>query len=131
MTTSKTQEWSVERISDSVYHSKFVDCVRIISEWTADYFEIEGKDVLDFGCGEATTAIGMALQKQPRRMVGVEIQDEYLRCLPLARDQIGLGDDNAVRERDLPQALRDVRDRALEGRRIDDSDQAAQVEVVA
>jgi cyclopropane fatty-acyl-phospholipid synthase-like methyltransferase len=85
-----THSWSTKSISDPTYQSKFVDLVRIISEWTSDYFSIEGKDILDFGCGEATTALGMALQKKPRRIVGVEIQDEYLRCLPLAREQIGL-----------------------------------------
>jgi 2-polyprenyl-3-methyl-5-hydroxy-6-metoxy-1,4-benzoquinol methylase len=78
------------KIVDSTYREKFVELPRIISEWVGEYFPIEGKDVLDFGCGEATTALGLLLQSKPRRVVGVEIQDEYLRCLPLARQQLGL-----------------------------------------
>lgn len=90
MLKSYTDHWSAERISCPVYKAKFLDLPRIIEEWVAEYFPIEGKDILDFGCGEATTTLGMALQKAPKRSVGVEIQDEYLRCLPLAKQQIGL-----------------------------------------
>jgi SAM-dependent methyltransferase len=90
MTISKCKQWSAHSIADQTYRSKFIDLPRIISEWTSEYFSLEGKDILDFGCGEATTALGMALQKAPRRVVGVEIQDEYLRCLPLAKEQLGL-----------------------------------------
>jgi len=91
MKQSQASSWSTSTISDSTYRSKFVDLPRIISEWSAEYFSLEDKNILDFGCGEATTALGMALQKAPRRVIGVEIQDEYLRCLPLAKEQLGLG----------------------------------------
>ena len=47
------------------------------------------------------------------------------------RDEIGFAHDNAIREYDLPKALRAPRDRALDGCRIDDSDHAAQVKLVA
>ncbi|HUJ11305.1 MAG TPA: class I SAM-dependent methyltransferase [Verrucomicrobiae bacterium] len=57
----------------------------------AEHGGLAGKDILDFGCGEATAALGIALQYEPRRVVGVEIQQVELdRCLPHARDQLRL-----------------------------------------
>lgn len=84
------ESWSVERITDPVYRTKFVDVPDIIDDWLADYGGLTGKDVLDFGCGEGTMALGIALRKGARRVVGVEVLNVYRQCPPLARQQIGL-----------------------------------------
>lgn len=85
-------QYNKDAISNDEYRVKFIDLVNIISsvEWVGKYFDLRDKEILDFGCGEATTALGMALQRLPKRVVGIEIQDEYLRCKSLARDQIQL-----------------------------------------
>jgi len=82
--------WNLSQISDEVYKTKFSSLPSIISDWTGEFGGLAGKDILDFGCGEATTALGIALQHNPKRVVGVEIQDEYQRCTGLAKEQIGL-----------------------------------------
>ncbi|APH54652.1 Hypothetical protein GbCGDNIH9_1035 [Granulibacter bethesdensis] len=49
------------------------------------------KNVLEFGCGEGTTALGIALRHAPDRLVAIEIQaHELARTLPLAREQLGI-----------------------------------------
>lgn len=83
-------DWS-NVIRDDVYKTiRFVSLPNIISDWTCEYGGIRGRDILDFGCGEGTTAIGLALQHGPKRVVGVEIHPEMDRCEPLAREQLGL-----------------------------------------
>jgi len=83
--------WSVESIRDETYRTKFVNLPDSIDDWTRPYGGLNGATVLDFGCGEGTTAIGIALRKSARRVVGLEIQQpEVDRCVPLAKEQLGL-----------------------------------------
>lgn len=51
---------------------------------------LKNRDILDFGCGEGTTAIAIALGRGARRVVGLDIIPEVARCLPLAQKQLGL-----------------------------------------
>ena len=83
-------DWSIEKIQDPLYRTKFVTVPDIISDWLSETGGVYKKDVLEFGCGEGTMALGMALRKQPQRVVGVEVLDVYEQCLPMARQQIGL-----------------------------------------
>lgn len=83
-------QWSADKIDDATYHAKFIDVPRVISDWLSEHGGIAGKDILDFGCGEATMALGLALQYGPRRVVGVEIHDEIDNALPYATAQLGL-----------------------------------------
>lgn len=83
-------EWSAERIQDPVYRTKFVGVTDIIADWVASYGGLGGRDVLDFGCGEATMALGIALRYGARRCVGVEIHSEIDNAIPYAAAQLGL-----------------------------------------
>ena len=82
--------WSLDHCTNEDYRHKFTDVVRILGEWLEPYGGLTGKDALEFGCGEGTVALGVALQHRPRRMVGVEILDAYENCARLARDNLGL-----------------------------------------
>jgi cyclopropane fatty-acyl-phospholipid synthase-like methyltransferase len=77
-------------ITDTAYRGKFIGTVDVIADWVADYGGIAGKDVLDFGCGEGTMAMGIALRQQPRRIVAVDTHAEIDNCLPFARRELGL-----------------------------------------
>jgi cyclopropane fatty-acyl-phospholipid synthase-like methyltransferase len=79
--------WSAEAIADATYRSKFCVLPSVIRDWFGD---LAGGDILDFGCGEATTALGLALQHGPRRVVGVDIMPDVERCAPDAARQLGL-----------------------------------------
>jgi SAM-dependent methyltransferase len=84
------RRWSLDHCKNDQYRHKFTDVVRILVEWFEPFGGLAGKDVLEFGCGEGTVALGVALQHEPKRMVGVEILDVYEKCLPFARDNLGL-----------------------------------------
>ena len=60
------KKWSLDSITDETYRTKFVALPKIIAEWTAEYGGLAGKEILDFGCGEATAALGMTLQYGPQ-----------------------------------------------------------------
>ena len=82
--------WSAESITDAIYRTKFLDVPDIIADWTREYGGIAGRDVLDFGCGEATMALAMALRHGARRVVAVEIHEEIDNCARYARQQLAL-----------------------------------------
>ena len=82
--------WSAETIKDPTYRAKFVDVPNVISDWLGDHGGLEGRDILDFGCGEATMALGIALRFKARRVAAVEIHKEIDNCLPYARAQLCL-----------------------------------------
>jgi cyclopropane fatty-acyl-phospholipid synthase-like methyltransferase len=107
------EDWRADSIVDETYRTKFMYLPNIIEDWLLEYGGLQGKELLDFGCGEATTAIGMALRKRPKRIVGVEIQPNLERCLPLAQAQLRLSrlPDNLELRRIEPGTLHDPRDR--------------------
>lgn len=84
--------WSVDAITDDTYRTKFTYLPQIIGEWVAEHGGLSGKDILDFGCGEATTAIGVALRHPTSRVVGVDIVSDIERCGPLAQQQLRLAE---------------------------------------
>jgi len=77
-------------IEDPIYRTKFFDLPDIITQWTAPYIEVEGAQILDFGCGEGTTALGLALRGHARRVVGVDIGPDPDLCAPYARQHLDL-----------------------------------------
>jgi cyclopropane fatty-acyl-phospholipid synthase-like methyltransferase len=85
-----SEEWSADRITNAVYRNKFINVTDVIRDWVADHGGLAGKDVLDFGCGEATMALGIALRHGARRVVGCEIHKEIDNCVPYAKAQLGL-----------------------------------------
>lgn len=87
---STKMNWSSDAIKDQVYQAKFVTVPDIIEGWLSEHGGLAGKDMLEFGCGEGTMALSMALRKGARRIVGVEILDVYEQCLPIAQCEIGL-----------------------------------------
>jgi 2-polyprenyl-3-methyl-5-hydroxy-6-metoxy-1,4-benzoquinol methylase len=65
--------WSLNRITDKTYFQKFTYLPTIIEDWMAPHGGLKGKEILDFGCGEGTTAMGLALQHEAARVVGIDI----------------------------------------------------------
>jgi SAM-dependent methyltransferase len=105
--------WSLDRISDETYRQKFTYLPSILQDWMAPYGGLHGKEILDFGCGEATTAMGVALQYEATRVVGIEIGRDADRCLPLAQQQLGLEElpPNLTLHRTMPGKMHDPADR--------------------
>lgn len=77
-------------MNDATYRAKFIDVPNIIADWLGDHGGLAGRDVLDFGCGEATMALGIALKHGARRVVGVETHEEIDNAMPNAKAHLGL-----------------------------------------
>jgi SAM-dependent methyltransferase len=77
-------------VADPTFRVKFFDLPDLIAQWTAPHIKMEGARILDFGCGEATTALGFALRKGASRVVGVDIVSDPDLCAPYAREHLGL-----------------------------------------
>jgi len=71
---------------DELYKSKFVDIPNIIADWAGS---LADRDILDFGCGDGTIALGIALHHNPHRITGIDTHDVMNLVLPQARQQIG------------------------------------------
>lgn len=99
--------WSCDTINDAVIRTKFITLPETIAQWVGDYSKsvalpatiakwigdyspLKDMEILDFGCGEGITALGLALQYAPSRVVGVDIMPDPERCLPVARSELGL-----------------------------------------
>lgn len=82
----------IDAIQNPVYRTKLLELPRIITEWVGEHRPLDGCDILDFGCGEATTALGFALRPGIGQVVGVDIMPDPDRCAPLARQQLGLAE---------------------------------------
>jgi cyclopropane fatty-acyl-phospholipid synthase-like methyltransferase len=85
-----TETWSIDRINDPTFRTKFLQCPDIIAAWVGDHGGLADRDVLDFGCGEAPMALGMALRCGARRVVGAETHGVLDDALPVAKAQLGL-----------------------------------------
>lgn len=81
---------AIKNINDDTYKTKFIELPRIINEWTSEYGGLSNNRILDFGCGEGTTAMGIALQYKTSSVTGIEIQSEIENCLPLAKKHLGV-----------------------------------------
>lgn len=81
---------TIWKSDNPIHQHKFTNVVDIISDWFQPYGGVAGKDVLEFGCGEGTVALGMALRKAANRVVGVEILDVIDECEANARANFGV-----------------------------------------
>ena len=77
-------------MQDPHFKARFVDVPAILADWFRPHRPIDGASVLDFGCGEGVTALGMALGFSPRRVVGVDIMPDPERCLDVAKKNLSL-----------------------------------------
>lgn len=69
--------------------SKFLELPYYLHLWTKDYGGLKGKKVLDFGCGEGTSAAGIALL-HGAMVHGVDINSEAKQCASFLKDHLGI-----------------------------------------
>lgn len=82
--------WSDAGISDEWFASHFRYAADVVHDALASRLDPAAASLLDFGCYDGITALGLLLRHGWRRVIGVDI-DPGFDCLPrLAREQIGL-----------------------------------------
>jgi len=77
-------------IDDEAFKIRYINLPDIIYSWINDSLKWETSDILDFGCGEGITALGVARRFNPRSICGVDIMPDPLQCLPRAKQVLGL-----------------------------------------
>jgi SAM-dependent methyltransferase len=76
--------------TDDTFRGKFVEVPQIISSWADSFGSLQGKRILDFGCGEGTIALGVACNYGPKLVVGSDINREHRACRSNAASYAGL-----------------------------------------
>jgi SAM-dependent methyltransferase len=82
--------WSASKIIDPDYRATFVDVPDVIEARLADRGGLDEREILDFGCGPATTALAFALRYPKSRVTGMDVMPDMLACQPRAAAQLGL-----------------------------------------
>lgn len=77
-------------MQDPHFKARFVDVPAILADWFGPHAPIGGASILDFGCGEGVTALGLALGFDPARIVGVDIMPDPERCLEVAKANLSI-----------------------------------------
>jgi trans-aconitate methyltransferase len=77
-------------IRDPGMRVRFMDLPDIIHDWLSPHLPLEGARILDFGCGEGVTALGMAVRYRPNLMLGCDISAEVHHCADIAGTHFGL-----------------------------------------
>ncbi len=77
-------------LNDPSLRQKIFGIPQIIDDWLAPYGGLQGRRVLDFGCGFGETAAGMALGFDSMVVDGVDTQPKPVRCAEILRDSFGL-----------------------------------------
>jgi|CXWL01.1.fsa_nt_gi SAM-dependent methyltransferase len=77
-------------IDDEAFRVRYINLTDIIQSWVGDRLSWKTSDVLDFGCGEGITALGVARRFNPRSVRAVDIMPDPLQCLPRAKQVLGL-----------------------------------------
>lgn len=80
-------EWNID---DEGFKTRFVKLPDIIGDWTKDHLDLKTSDILDFGCGQGITALGMAMRHNAQSVTAVDIMPDVNQCLEVARTSLGI-----------------------------------------
>jgi len=82
--------WTDDRITDEWFASHFRYAADVVNEALAPVAPPATSSLLDFGCYDGTTGLGLLLRHGWKRVVGVDIDPGFDALPRLAREQIGL-----------------------------------------
>lgn len=82
--------WTADTITNQVFKDKFKTISDIFSQWLSPVMDISQATILDMGCGDGAMSLGLALNLNPRKVIGVDINSEADALLGVAAEQIGL-----------------------------------------
>ena len=83
-------EWTDGQITDEWFASHFRYAADVVHEALSPVCDPASSTLLDFGCYDGTTGLGLLLRHRWKRVVGVDIDPGFDALPRLAREQIGL-----------------------------------------
>ncbi|MDB5850687.1 MAG: Methyltransferase type 11, partial [Rhodoferax sp.] len=90
--------WSATHISDEWFRSHFDYATDVVNHWLGSVMDLKTARLLNFGCGDGITDLGLALRHGATSIHGIDIRAEYAKLPRIAKEQLGL--------RRLPPGLR-------------------------
>jgi SAM-dependent methyltransferase len=82
--------WTDGRISDEWFASHFRYAADVVHQALSPVLDPASSTLLDFGCYDGITGLGLVLRHRWRRVIGVDIDPGFEALPRLAREQLGL-----------------------------------------
>jgi SAM-dependent methyltransferase len=70
---------------DDILRQQFFDIPKYLKLYTEPYLDLQGKKILDFGCGKGVSDCAIAMNYNKSTVVGVDIGDDFKNCLSSVR----------------------------------------------
>ncbi len=77
-------------IHDEGFRAHFEYATGVIEQWLAPHIDWKNARVLDFGCGEGQTTLGIALRLAPRELIGLDVHRAWRNLAHHAAPQLSL-----------------------------------------
>lgn len=90
--------WSAEHITDEWFRAHFNYATDVVNHWLGSVLDLRTAHLLNFGCGDGITDLGLVLRYGATSIHGIDIRQEYDKLRRIAREQLGM--------RRLPPGLR-------------------------
>jgi SAM-dependent methyltransferase len=84
--------WTDEGITDDWFASHFRYAADVVHDALSPHLDPAASSLLDFGCYDGITALGLMLRHRWTRVIGVDIDPGFDALPRLAREQIALGE---------------------------------------
>ena len=79
-----------KQVTDPWFRDHFDHAASIVETWLRPEIDLQNAVLLDFGCGDGITDLGVALKCRPRAMTGVDTTSKFAHLDGLAVSQLGL-----------------------------------------
>ncbi|HSS99890.1 MAG TPA: hypothetical protein VLK33_22805, partial [Terriglobales bacterium] len=85
-----TEIWTADQITNEVFERKLNFCSMIFGQWLQPLVDLSKSTILDFGCGDGTMALGIALHLKAQRVIGVDAVPDFEILPRMSQEQIRL-----------------------------------------
>lgn len=82
--------WSAEHITDEWFRAHFDYATDVVHHWLGSALDLRTSRLLNFGCGDGITDLGLVLRHGATAIHGVDIRQEYAKLGWIAKQQLGL-----------------------------------------
>lgn len=82
--------FDMQAISDDWFRSHFVYAAGVVGDWLGGVMPLEGSRLLDFGCGDGITDLGVRLRFKPDLVTGVDVRPDHDALARAAQKAMGL-----------------------------------------
>ncbi len=82
--------WNADLISDEWFRAHFHYAADLVSQWLGSVLDLRTAKLLNFGCGDGITDLGLVLRHGATDIHGIDIRREYEKLKRISKAQLGL-----------------------------------------